>query len=668
MTLTPQDSRTPAARLRQARRQLIDQGQVADDLVGPVLRGSWMRSQQFGLQPVGRASGAPHASGAQLARARAQQHELVAHAQPVMDFLFEQTRDSDSMVILADPQGMLLHALGDASFIERAERVALRPGAIWHEQWRGTNAIGTALAEGRPVVVHAGEHYLERNAFLTCTAAPILDPVGRLLGALDISGEQRSYHRHTLGLVRSAARMIEHRLFEHRHGGGLRLRLHAHSEGLGTVTEGLLALSPDGWILGANAAALQWLGLAWQDVGARRIESVLALDLATLGLWSRQAGALPRALRRPDGQALWARLEAGRAVVAVAPRLGTADEHSTAALAIAAKTATATAAPSAADALTELDTGDAAMQAAVSRARRVLGKPIALLLQGESGTGKEVFARAVHASGPRRHAPLVAVNCAALPEHLIEAELFGYRPGAFTGASREGAPGRIREAEGGTLFLDEIGDMPLALQARLLRVLQDHQVTPLGGGKPVAVDFALVCATHRKLRDEMEAGRFREDLYYRLNGLTLQLPALRERQDLGSLVRQMLASMAPGRALQLAPDVASAFAAHRWPGNLRQLHNALQTACALLTDDEAEIHWAHLPDDLGDDLGETLQAASATAQQARHPAPADQDLRAQAGRSVQQAVQDCQGNLAAAARRLGISRNTLYRKLKSKVP
>jgi transcriptional regulator with PAS, ATPase and Fis domain len=293
----------------------------------------------------------------------------------------------------------------------------------------------------------------------------------------------------------------------------------------------------------------------------------------------------------------------------------------------------------------------------------VIDKPIALLLQGESGVGKELFARACHDSGPRRSGAFIAVNCAALPETLIEAELFGYRAGAFTGADRNGAPGRIREAHGGTLFLDEIGDMPLALQARLLRVLQERQVTPLGGGKPVEVDFQLICATHRKLRAEVDAGRFREDLYYRINGLALQLPALRERQDLNVVVAAMLRELAPERAMQLAPDVAAAFATYDWPGNMRQLCNVLRTACALADEDGGVIGRSHLPDDLAEEL---FDASGTTGPRALEEA--DTDLRSQAERCIQQALSASDGNLSEAARRLGISRNTLYRKLRRTPP
>ena len=200
-----------------------------------------MRSQRFGVVSNGRVPGAPHASGAKLARALRHEHELVSHARPLMEFVYEQTRNSDCMVILADSGGMLLEALGDPPFIERADRVALRPGAIWHEQWRGTNAIGTALADKAPAVVNGSEHYLERNAFLTCSAAPITDPSGRLLGAIDISGDRRSYSHHTLGLVRSAAKMIEHRLFRRRHSNYLLLRLHTQPEGLDTFCKLLVS-------------------------------------------------------------------------------------------------------------------------------------------------------------------------------------------------------------------------------------------------------------------------------------------------------------------------------------------------------------------------------------------------------------------------------------------
>lgn len=240
--------------------------------------------------------------------------------------------------------------------------------------------------------------------------------------------------------------------------------------------------------------------------------------------------------------------------------------------------------------------------------------------------------------------------------------MFGHQGGTFTGARREGTQGRIREACGGTLFLDEIGDMPLSLQARLLRVLQDREVLPLGGGKSVAVDFALVCATHRQLRQEMQAGRFREDLYYRLNGLTLQLPALRERSDSDYLLVQQLSSLVSKRSIAIAPELLESLRRYRRPVNVRQLANALRTASALIDDHEAVIDWRHLPDDLTQALQRKDSFGNAADTVARvNPRS---DPRSLSHQTIARAVSACAGNLAEAARSLGIIRNTLYRKLR----
>lgn len=639
------------AALRRARHLLLEHGEVPDGLVHDVVARSWLRCLESGLAPGGRLAETPHLSASELVISHERQQELISHAKPVMEYLHTQTRDSGSLVVLSDERGVLLQSLGDADFLSRAERVALAPGASWSERYRGTNAIGTALAEGLPVVVNGGEHFLERNAFLTCAAAPIAAPDGRLLGVLDISGDKRSRHPHTFGLVRAAAQMIENRLFDARHGNSIRLRFHPLAEGIGTVAEGVAALSDDGWIVGANQAGLTLLKLTAADLGATPLGRLLDSRVEELLHWGRLHPGQPLLVNRPCGGRLFVRVEPGRQLISSAARPNLAEP--------ARK-------PAASDALSTLDSGDARMNTAIERARKVLGKPIPLLLQGESGVGKEWFASAVHRSSPRRDKPFVAINCAALPENLIEAELFGYASGAFTGARRDGAPGRIREAHGGTLFLDEIGDMPLALQGRLLRVLQERQVTPLGGGQPVAVDFAFVCATHRQLKQDVEAGRFRADLYYRINGLTLTLPALRERGDFAALVAKLIEEEAPGRGIALAPALASAFADYAWPGNLRQLANSLRTACALLDADETEIGWLHLPDDLLDDLRLAAKpAATVMSGATSQPPAASENLRALSDSAIRQAVSTAQGNMSEAARRLGISRNTLYRRLKA---
>lgn len=639
---------SPLLALQQARRHLLEHGHCPTGLVDERLARSWGRSMAAGLAPTGRAM-ADLPSPGDLRQAMAGNHSLLSHSRPIMEYLFDQVRHSHSVVVLADRAGMLMHTLGSPGFIDKAERVALTCGASWHEAHRGTNAIGTALAEGNAVEVHGGEHFLERNSFLTCAASPILSATGELLGILDISGDHRNGHAHTLGLVSTAARMIENRLLVATCKRNVRLHLHREPEGIGSVAEGILAVSADGWIVGANRVALTQLGLHMGDVGATPLAQVLDVRLDDLLSHLHRRPQQPQALRLRGGALLYAQVQLDAAAWP----------------AVHKPTANTSSAAAPDDALARLDTGDARWRAAADKARRVVGKPIPVLIQGESGVGKEVFARALHASGPRRAGPFVAINCAAIPENLIESELFGHVAGAFTGARKEGHLGHLREAHGGTLFLDEIGDMPLALQTRLLRVLQERSVTPVGASKAVPVDFALVCATHNQLMQAAEQGRFRQDLYYRINGLTVQLPALRERSDFVALLRRLLSDLATEQGLpvdvEVAPDLLARLAAYSWPGNLRQLASVLRTACAMLVEGEDTLRWEHMPDDL-------VQALEVAPLAFGHPpdtptAPAALSLQQLSTAAIDQALQAARGNMSQAARQLGISRQTLYRKL-----
>lgn len=623
-----------APALRQARLKLLEGGDLQAEDIDERLARSWRRSLAAGLSPTERLSNEDNLSGSELQRSLTRNHDLVSHSRPVMEYLFEQVRQSQSMVILADNRGVLMHTLGDVDFLGKAERVALMSGACWHEQHRGTNAIGTALAEASGVEIHGSEHYLERNGFLTCAAAPIISATGQLMGILDISGDQRSRHPHTLGLVNTAARMIENRLVTAACQRHTRLHLHTHPEGIGSVAEGIVALSDDGWIVGANRQGLALLGLAAVDIGATPLFRVLDTRLEQILAQAQRRPQQAILLHRHDGTALYGQLYAD---IKAPVSIQTPKEKP------------------ASDALTKLDTGDVRWRAAADKARRIAGKPIPLLLHGESGVGKELFARAVHETSPQKNGPFVAINCAALPENLIEAELFGYAPGAFTGARKEGSLGRLREAESGTLFLDEIGDMPLTMQTRLLRVLQERQVTPLGGGEVVKVNFSLICATHSNLRQAAEDGQFRSDLYYRINGLTLNLPALRERTDFAELIGKLLEDLFPEGNLHLAPELLTRLSSYRWPGNLRQLASVLRTAVAMLDDDESRIDWRHLPDDLTEELSKAPGKPA--------PAQSSQNLDALSRLAIQQALESCRGNISEAARRLGISRQTLYRKM-----
>ena len=658
-----------SAQLALLRRQFFELGREPDaGLPEPVIR-SWQRCRSGGLDERG-SSRLDNVSRCEFSAARERSGLLLSQASGVMEHLYEQIRSSGSMVVLSDADGLILHALGDPSFLDRAGRVALQPGADWSERQRGTNAVGSALVERKPIEIFGGEHYLERNNVLTCSAAPIFDPCGEMLGVLDISGDHRSYQPHTLGLARVGVRLLERNLFESAHARDVLFAFHSRPEGVGGLQEGLLAVSADGELVGADRQARALLGLR-EDCRKGGLGSFGSLFRTSFG------AAMDRAARDPMG-VLELELRTGGEMYA-RPRVSLAWYAASGSVRAAGRGARRSAEEPARGrakpgviTLESLATGDRALQLALDRAGKVVGKNIPLLIQGESGVGKELLAQASHNSGPRAGGPFVALNCAAIPENLIESELFGYAGGAFTGARREGAVGRIQQAHGGTLFLDEIGDMPLAMQARLLRVLQERRVLPIGAGEAVPVDIALVCATHRLLGEEVKAGRFREDLYYRVNGLTVSLPPLRERTDIRRIVMKLIDDEAtdrpPGR-VRVGEDVMRFVERYPWPGNIRQLQNVLRVALALLEDDEDEIGPQHLPEEIFSSDASTHEkhpvqpGVAVASDEPAQPARRGRRLKDFQADVIQRALDEVDGNVSAAARQLGISRNTLYRKL-----
>jgi sigma-54 dependent transcriptional regulator, acetoin dehydrogenase operon transcriptional activator AcoR len=683
---------------------------------------SHQRCEALGLSRIERPDPAP-LMRSDIAVARERNQRLFTHAAPVMEMLFEQIAGTESMIVLTDAQGTILHSVGDDDFLDRAGKVALTPGVSWAEHSKGTNAIGTALFEEAPTLVHASQHFMHANNFLTCSAAPIFDPRGNMLGVLDVSGDQRSYHQHTMGLVRVSARMIENHWLSDDCNNRLRLHFHSRAEFIGTLLEGILLVSPEGRIVGSNRSALDQLALlsaprtppcgARPPRGSRKVAKPHFLEsppVASLlpqgdsGLGRPSAGMSAAALRMhsltsllgtsmsavmdhlrapqhvplmlnlPNGQPLYvtARFNAMPRPVfserfvqddapAEAPPPVQADAAQPAAAHEAAHDATHQS-----GGLRQLQTGDPQVDALVGKIRRVLNRDIPMLILGETGTGKEMLARAIHHDSHRARRPFVVVNCAAIPESLIEAELFGCEEGAFTGARRQGAPGSIVQANGGTLLLDDIGDMPVALQARLLQVLQERQVKPLGGQRSVAVDIAVIGATRRNLREMSDAHQFRDDLYYRLNGLSVRLPALRERGDLAAVAQRILRSECPNGAPEISAPVMELFRRCTWPGNIRQLANVLRIA-AVMAGDEGPITEAHLPDDFLDEVrgaAATAAAAEPAAMLEIPPRPAPARTMKDAEReTIREALAAANGNISAASKRLGICRNTVYRKL-----
>ncbi len=611
---------------------------------------------------------------------------LYTHAAPVMEMLYEQIVNTQSMVVLTDACGTIIHSIGDDDFLAKASKVALQPGVNWSESAKGTNGMGTALVDEVPTLVHADEHFMHANHFLTCSAAPIFDPRGNILGVLDVTGDHRRYHEHTMGLVKMSARMIENHWLSDDFRHVMRLHLHRRVEFIGTLMEGILAVSREGRIVGANRTALDLLGLSGAAVRMHSVTSLFGTSVGALVDHFRSPVAAPLGLSLPNGTQCHVRARfnwvawygLGDPTGATPGGRAEATPGSDAlASDVSQPVAGTVAAPLDFD---RLDTGDPQLHAVIGKLRKVTDRDIPVLLLGESGSGKETLARAAHHASERSGRAFVAVNCAASAESLIEAELFGYEDGTFTGARRKASVGRLVQAHGGTLFLDDIDELPLPLQARLLRVLQDRQVVPLGGHKPIDVDIAVVGASHHNLQELVEAERFREDLYYRLNGLVVKLPALRERRDLMALVASVLADVGASPVPLLDDEVRRLFETYRWPGNLRQLRNVLRTA-SVVAAGEATITREHLSDDFLDDCERQAQTAVDPADPPKpgrspvpgrptaEPAPlAAGTLEEAEIEMIRRAVQAANGNISEASKRLGISRNTIYRKLHWKAP
>ncbi|SEQ41464.1 Transcriptional regulator of acetoin/glycerol metabolism [Solimonas aquatica] len=619
--------------LAAARRRFFLDGQPPKGLVPETILRSWIRCAGLGLEES-RAPRLEPLNARELREACERNEALRRLCRPELEWLHAEARGTESIVVLTDAQGLVLDTVGSVDFADRAAQVALRPGVSWQEGMTGTNAIGTALVERRPVEVRGGEHYFSPHRILSCYAAPIIDPQGQLAGALDLSGNANVPHLHALGMVRLAVDQIEHRLFEQRYADCEVLRLHKDATRLGTAREGILVFR-DHQLIAANRHALELLDLDWQALTQTRYSDLFSTSLTQLRDGSR--------LRDRHHRELVAQLDRPRprlTVPGTTPPLPAEPQPAPSALGNRPT-------PSA-ERLADPVVFDSALRHSLQRATRMLDAGLPVLLQGETGVGKEVFARRLHASCSRAQGPLISVNCAALPESLIEAELFGYEEGAFTGARKRGAPGLLRRADGGVLFLDEIGDMPLSLQTRLLRVLQEREVMPLGGERAVPVDFMLICATHAALDRAVAEGRFRADLYYRIAQYVVPLKPLREHADLRSLVAELWSNLPPPSAT-LPNPVLDALAAHHWPGNYRELSAALRMLKVLAAEGSPLCV---------DDLPPTIRREVAI--EARPGA-----LQALARDAMREALQACEGNVSAAAKKLGVSRSTLYRRVLS---
>ena len=571
---------------------------------------SWRRSMELYRLDPGSQQGPRILSQSLLNECRERAELFLRIAGDAVARLHERVRGADYCVLLTDAQGRTIDYRVESAIRNDCRKAGLYLGTCWSEGEEGTCGVAAVLTSKAPVTVHKRDHFRAAFIGLTCTAAPVFDPQGELLGVVDVSALQSPDDRRSQHLIRQlveqTAREIENAFFMHSAQGHWVMRAHGTPGYVESQPDYLLAWDADGRLQAINSLArkrlVQHLGRLPEHIGElfdmgqlRRVNTSSAQRLPGLGgLYGRVSAPQQRPRVQPLRQAQDPRVE----------------QH-------------------------------------LRLATRVKDCNLAVLVQGETGVGKEVFARQLHQQSQRRDGPFVTLNCAAIPENLIESELFGYVAGAFTGASSKGMQGLLQQADGGTLFLDEIGDMPLNLQTRLLRVLAEGEVAPLGAARRERVDIQVICATHRDLATMVADGRFREDLYYRLANARFELPPLREREDRLGLIHQLLAEEAEacGVDVVLADDALQALLVYRWPGNLRQLRQVLRYACAV-----SEVGQVRLLD-----LPQAVRGEAVVSSDSGVSCPARQLLL--------DALIRHRWKPADAARALGISRATLYRRV-----
>ncbi|WP_145203381.1 sigma 54-interacting transcriptional regulator [Planctomycetes bacterium Poly30] len=585
--------------------------------------------------------------------------------------------EQGAALVLTDSAGCLLDVRLPGGLDLAGSALALEPGRSWAESVRGTNAFGTALAEGRTVLVERGAHFARPLATFTTAAAPVAAASGEAIAALGClvpGGKPPAL----LEAVLIAGGSAIERALHGRAYGRIAARLLATAEEIiDRLPRPTLLVLPPGRVHSANPAARGLFGGRLGMGRATRPEDLIDCDFDILVGYAAEGESVSIAL--PTGETGYLRVE---------PVFD--DRNRPVALIVDFDTKRAVRGvefdidhpPEAAPAFDVLLGSDPDLASAKAVATRFARTRLPVMILSETGTGKELMANAIHAASDRAEGPFVALNCGALPAGLLESELFGYGPGAFTGARKDGAPGKLAAADGGTLFLDELGDMPTSLQVMLLRFLEDGGYYGVGEETPRSADVRVVCATSRSLEQMVGSGTFRKDLYYRLKGVTLQLPPLRARRDIADLASGLLARI--GRELQrttvpvFEDGVLSRLAAHSWPGNVRELRAVLHHALVLCgTGDVIRGH--HLPGEVGvnspgatfgrgESAPPAVKNSSALLSSAVEVSSADvdgaaclEDIRM---RALLAAVDRHGGNVSAASRELGVARSTIYRALR----
>ncbi len=657
--------------------KFINNFEIEPYIIRPLVANSWHRSLRMKVDPQSPLGELRLLSEQQLKKRIARRQKLINAAMPFMTDLYNFVKGSDTLVCLADDQGMILDVLQDPVIQQRTKHLSHNVGSDWSEGNAGTNSIGTALFEKKPVQITASEHYCKVLHGMSGSAAPIFNPDKEIHGVLCIMGLYQNLHPHTLGMVVAAGRAIENQLVSEKATYELLIAYKKVTTAIETMSDGLIAIEADQRITQLNSVAAKILQVKKEECLGKYVTDVFGGDFPLLSIFNTGKEFSEREFFientgggiRFNSTAKAIRDESGNITGLIATLREPCTVHRLVNKMVGAQAALT---------FDHIIGNDPQLQAIIQRAKRVARSSSTIMLQGESGTGKEIFAQAIHNASGRRNGPFVVINCGAIPRELVESELFGYEDGAFTGAKRGGRPGKFELANGGTIFLDEIGDMPLDIQASLLRVVQERQVTRIGGQNSIPTNTRVIAATHKNLTDEVEKGNFRLDLYYRLNVITFQIPSLRDRaKDVPYLVQYFVDKLSSRLGLEppmVTPEFYDCLAEYNWPGNVRELENVIEQALHIIESDILVPE--HLPDRIykpgmvikyynhtQNSIEMNNQMNNQKNNQMNNQTNAEK-LKDTEAKVIKDTLEKCRWNISKTAATLGIGRNTLYRKIK----
>jgi len=638
-----------AQRIGDSWNRFIVLGDIESYVVRDCIAASWKRCLSRGLNPFTRLQYSVKTEKL------AWDEELIEKSRPFLDNLYDLVKGSDFMVILADGQGTIVEVLGDLVIKQKMKNIPLHEGVTWNEEHFGTNCIDLAIRERKPVQVFATEHFMQELHSLYGSAAPFFSPQGDILGVLTLVGAYSDFHPHTLGMVVASVKAIEKQLLYMEAARSLERSYKEATTIIEEMSSGIISTDAFGRITTINSVACKMLGIASVGWVGKSIGTLWGDDCTFMqalregkDFFNREINLMSNGAPLRFSSALRILKDKTGKIMGMIVSLW---EYK-AIRRLANKAFGAQASFS----FDDIYGTHPCLQQALLIAQRAAHSQNTIVILGESGTGKELFAQAIHNAGERARGPFVIVNCAGIPRELVESELFGYEAGAFTGARKEGRPGKFELAHGGTIFFDEIGDMPLEMQAKLLRVLQDKNVTRLGGQFPMSVDARIIAATNRNLLSMVDEGTFRLDLFYRINVINLQIPPLRGREtDILPLANIFLRNTCLRMKLSTIPSLSwetqKRLLEYSWPGNVRELQNVMEQ-CVFNANGAIIIEERQLPEKLlriSFPGGWKDQAMTLELQEAKY---------------ISAAMQICQGNISKCARMLGIGRNTLYRKIR----